>query len=240
MPTDTLQPNEDIDCSLYGSNPAASLADSSDSTYLSSESKYDPYWETPDANHDQKMDSDDWQYISDALVGEKEWNAQCDANGDGDASVADLTAFNIWLAAHPGYTYDYYHREPGDPQSVIVGLGSHSIPIGSVINSVKVCWRAKATQYNPEFTLAPLAKVGLGLSGTYSYCTEVELTTDWVNYEHTISRPGGGSWSTDDFNSMTAICTISEQSYLYRGHISKLYVVIDYTTPVGDQIYVIM
>jgi len=238
MPTETLNPNGDVSCSLSGSSPYyEKLADSNDSTYLQSESKYDPYWETPDANHDQKMDTDDWQYINDALVGKKEWNDQCDANGDGDASVADLTAFNIWLAAHPGYTYDYYHREPGDPQSVIVNLENHSIPVGSIINSVKVYCRAKAIAYSSG--TAPTLQLGLYLSD-YSYGAEQTMSDDWAEYNSTISRPGGGSWSLDDLNSLQALCIISEQSYLYRGHISKLWVVVDYTTPVGDQIYVII
>ena len=69
---------------------------------------------------------------------------------------------------------------------------------GDTINSVTVKFRARHTKSSGTSYIKPM----LRLSTTNNIGTQIGVTSSYGNYSQTISRPGGGSWTVTDLDSL--------------------------------------
>ena len=104
-------------------------------------------------------------------------------------------------------------------------LSSHNIPEGSVINSVTVRGWARKT-VNPGVNIRFGLVLGANESGwTVDHGT---LATSYGEFTAELSRPGGGSWSLADIDTLEIGVTISAAR---DTRVSTLTAIVDYTPP---------
>jgi hypothetical protein len=107
-------------------------------------------------------------------------------------------------------TWDTYALEDSSGQS-------------GAINSVTVYFRGKRNAGTGH------AHPRLRLGTTNVDGTQVDVTTSFVTSNEVLARPGGGSWSWSDIDSLQAGVGLYNSSAPYYTACSWLYVVVDYT-----------
>jgi hypothetical protein len=120
-------------------------------------------------------------------------SAQCGRTGASanwdcvDESSSDGTSTYVYGDDNDDYQYDYYN---------IPNVGSMTGTITSV--TVKIV--AIATTQNSGQDVR--AQTTIYYSGNYRDGTDNALTTNWVTYSDSFTKPGGGSWTFSNIDSL--------------------------------------
>jgi len=103
-------------------------------------------------------------------------------------------------------------------------LENHTTETGD-ISAVTVYWRMKRGN-----TLGIGAKPMIRLGSTDVKGTLQYATTSYTDYSETLSRPGGGSWSWSDIDSLEAGINILAAGYGYYVYVTQVWVVVTYAS----------
>ena len=121
----------------------------------------------------------------------------------------------------------YVRWESGAQLKDAYNLTNTTIPSYSVINSVTVVWRiagvaAATTRYSQPF---------LRLGGVETSGTELTNTSEvWATYSEVLARPGGGTWTAADFDSLQVAIGLRGSNWVYC---TQVYVSISYSPNVS-------
>ena len=104
-------------------------------------------------------------------------------------------------------------------------LQNTSIPVGATINSVRVYFRLDGGGY-PGYG-QPFLRLGTnetaGAEQRHQYA--------WQTYSQILARPGGGSWSRADLNSLQGVIGLRAYSAPKPFHCTQVYVEVDFSPP---------
>lgn len=97
----------------------------------------------------------------------------------------------------------------------------------TVINSVTVYFRFKSGSDGYKVCCQPFLRLG----GSETAGTELDTTsTSYVTYSETLSRPGGGSWSSSDIQDLQVAVGLRENaSGSPHSYLTQIYVKVNYT-----------
>lgn len=148
--------------------------------------------------------------------------------------VAAVTAPDQW-ALGAGADKVVAVNAPDDDDSSYISSGStnaieqysiagHTIPAGSVINSVSVHVRLR--RVGGTFRLA---RGFVAFGATRSTTGFITTTLAYVTTESSLARPGGGSWSFADLASLEAGVLIAGGDTTAR--CTSVWLIVDYTPP---------
>lgn len=102
-------------------------------------------------------------------------------------------------------------------------LQNADIPAGSTIDSVRVYFRIKAGYVGKG---QPFLRLGTRETAG----TEItEPTGIYHTYSQILARPGGGSWSPSDLNSLQAVIGLKSGTTRYYFYCTQVYVEVKYT-----------
>ncbi len=132
-----------------------------------------------------------------------------------DEAVAD-EATTVVINNTTSQLKDAYNLEPS------------IIPGGSTINSVKVYFRFRSSDFGDGY-----GQPGLRLSGSETMGSEQTHTgTSYVTYNEALARPGGGNWAVADLADLEVIIGLKAGTGLNYGNCTQIYVQIDYSLAV--------
>jgi len=137
--------------------------------------------------------------------------------------IDDCTEANHWSAVDDLIDSSYVRQDSGT-DSDYYHMQALGIPGASIINSVRVRWRAYSHKIFPGGFGD--AAGGLRLGGV-NVTVSFGLDNAWLNYDALISRPGGGSWTVADFAATEFVLTLASGSGWSA--CSSIRVDIDYT-----------
>lgn len=116
-------------------------------------------------------------------------------------SIGEITvsgAATHWEAVKDGSDVSYIVHNGGGAaltQYAYFDWDTSAIPKGAIVNTVTVYWRDKNLNFG---ALSTYSAPGFSLNGTISFAAEVTGTNAWVQESAIVTRPGGGSWATED------------------------------------------
>ncbi len=133
------------------------------------------------------------------------WECVAEETPDDDTTYVRATSVNYW--------YDTYN------------LPAHTGNYGAV-NSVTVHVRAKKVGTSTNNIVIPCLRLG----GTTLDGTAFAITTSWADYSQEISRPGGGSWTASDIDSLQAGVKCRARGVGGESaQVTQVWIVVDYT-----------
>ena len=132
-----------------------------------------------------------------------------------DEAVADDATSYVWTAS-TSVLKDAYN------------LGATAIPSGSTINSVTVYFRGRCALAAKAGVCYPGLRLGTNET-TGSRATF--LGTTWTTKSEALARPGGGSWSVADLNSLQVVIGLLRVDGNMQ--LTQVYVSVDYTLAVA-------
>ncbi|MBA7584895.1 hypothetical protein ES708_26861 [subsurface metagenome] len=122
------------------------------------------------------------------------------------------------------------YTESSTQQKDAYNLQNTSIPVGATINSVGVYFRVDGGGY-PGYG-QPFLRLGTnetaGAEQRHQYA--------WQTYSQILARPGGGSWSRADLNSLQGVIGLRAYSAPKPFHCTQVYVEVDFSPPTAPTV----
>ncbi len=104
-------------------------------------------------------------------------------------------------------------------------LENHAGAYGAV-NSVTVYVRCRKVGTSTNNQVIPILRLG----GTTVEGSQFSITTSWAEYSQVVSRPGGGSWSASDIDSLQAGVKCRARGVAgEHPEVTQVWIVVDYT-----------
>ena len=100
------------------------------------------------------------------------------------------------------------------------------------ITTVTVYYRV----YENVDNAAPKARPLLRLGANETIGTQIDLTNAWVTYNEALARPGGGAWTTADFDDLQVVIELTSVMGVSTAECTQIYVKVDYTGSVCTDI----